>query len=174
MQFELKKKGYDPQAVDQYISVKNEEHRDQLNTLKQRNALLTDEVAELRRANEALRGNEARITKLLSDAEALVEQVRQTVDAYREEEMDRLSSFRDKWTTYAADYLHDNLQDFAAKLDEYAFDYAKTLQRDLNENLFLMADPLWRDYQSEKARTEPFSAQPIHIEELLEKLKAKP
>ena len=171
--FDIVKKGYDPRAVEEYLRLRRQEHVDQLQTAKERARLLSEEVEDLRRQVDALKQNEARVTKLLCDVQALADNTRRATDAYRNEEMARLAQFRDKWTDYATTYLHQNLADFAAKLDEYAYDYAHRVQQNLNENLFLMADPLWADYRAECARTADYSQTPVLIDELLERLQRK-
>ena len=173
MQFATVKKGYDPKAVDEYISVKTQEHQDQLETAKKRNAMLSEEVEDLRREIDDLRRNEGRVSRLLMDIQALADHTQETAKRYAEAETERLTLFRDKWVDYATKYLHQNLTEFSQKLDEYAYDYAHRLQQNLSENLFLMSDPLWADYQAEQARTRDVSDAPIHIEELLARLQKK-
>lgn len=171
MRFDTVKKGYDPKAVDEYISVKAQEHQDQLHTAKERNAALAEEIEDLQRKLDEYRKNEGKISRLLLDLQTLAERTQETVDQYSAAETERLTLFKDKWVDYATHYLHQNLSEFADKMDEYAYDYAHRVQQNLCENLFLMADPLWADYQAEKARTRDASDAPIHVEELLARLK---
>jgi ABC-type transporter Mla subunit MlaD len=173
MQFAIVKKGFDPRAVEEYIAVSAKEHQDQLDTAKKRNALLSEEIEDLHRQLDELRRNESRVSRLLVDIQALADKTEQTVRQYAAAEQERLTLFRDKWVDYATRYLHQNLTDFADKLDQYAYDYAHRVQQNLSENLFLMSDPLWADYQAEQARTRDASDTPIHIEDLLARLQKK-
>jgi len=173
MRFATVKKGYDPKAVDQYIAVKSEEHKDQLETAKERNALLAQENEDLHRALEEMRRNEAKVTRLLMDIQSLLERTEHVAKQYAEQERERLLLFKDKWVEYATQYLHRNLSDFAEKMDDYAYQYAHRVQQNLSENLFLLSDPLWADYQAEQARTQGASDTPVHIEELLSRLQKK-
>lgn len=173
MKFQTVKKGYDPKAVDQYISVKSEEHRDQLDTAKQRAALLVEENDALRREVEGLRRNEAKVTRLLIDVQTIAERAEHTADEYARLEAERLSQFKEKWVDYATEYLHRTLPDFADKLDAYSYDYAHRLKENLSQNLFLLSDPLWADYQAETKRTASSPGAPVHVEDLLARLQKK-
>lgn len=173
MPFAIVKKGYDPKAVDEYINLQQQEHLDQMETAKDRQRMLSEEIEDLKNELAELKQNETRLVRLLSDLKTLADNVRAVTTAYRDEEMARLAAFRDKWVDYATTYLHQNLGDFADKLDEFAYEYARDLQRDLNENLFVMADPLWADYRAETDRTADFSQAPVYIDELLQKLQQK-
>jgi len=174
MRFNTVKKGYDPRAVEEYISVKAEEHQDQLNTAKQRVAALAEEVEELQRQLAEYRKNESKISRLLLDVQSLTERTQETAESYAQAETERLTLFKEKWVDYATHYLHQTLPDFADKMDEYAYEYAHRVRQNLAENLFLLADPLWADYQAEQARTKDASDAPVHIEDLLNRLQSKP
>lgn len=173
MQFALVKKGYDPHAVDEYIAVKQQECKDKLETAKQRNALLSEQIEDLERELSAMRRNESQVTQLLVEARRMLAEAETTAHNYAEEEQSRLTQFRDKWVDYATTYLHTTLDDFAQRLTTYRDEYTRRVSERLSTNLFLLADPLYAEYRSEEARTATYSDAPVHIEELLEKLQKK-
>ena len=173
MKFNTVKKGYDPRAVDEYISVKAEEHQDQLNTAKQRNVALAEEIESLHRELAEYRKSESKISRLLLDVQSLTERTEHAADQYAQAESERLTLFKEKWVDYATHYLHQTLPEFAEKMDQYAYEYAHRVRQNLSENLFLLADPLWADYQSEQARTRHVSDAPVHIDDLLSRLQSK-
>ena len=174
MEFTRTRKGYNPTEVDEYIAAQHTRHEDQVETLKARVEMLTECNEELNRTLDAMRRNETRVTRLLTDVQAMAERAEQEAARYREEEMRRLELFRTKWVDYAAAYLGRELPDFTEKLLRYRDEFSAEFRHMLSTDLFLLSDPLYAEYHAERMRIKEDDSAPIHIEELLKKLREHP
>ncbi len=125
MKFQTVKKGYDPSAVDEYIN--------------NNNAVIAEqkaEIEELKKQNEALAGKLDDYNKKKDEILSVIQEAREHSAARKrkagrlfEEEINRIKTFRDKWTAYAAQVVKAMAPSEAEKFNTLSRKFDAALNR---------------------------------------------
>ncbi len=172
--FAITTRGYSRKAVDEYLAAAEKQTQSRLDTFADRNKLLCDQIAALQKEAAEYRANEKRLADALLAAAGYRDTVKQQVTAMADTEADRLRRFQQKWTAYATRYLRENHEPLCEQLQRLCDAYMDEVKQNLTQDLLLAQDPVYRDWQTESRRapTDPDDT-PIHLDELLRRLKEK-
>ncbi len=96
MNFDVKRKGYSKEQVDEYLKRQDET----LASKEERIAALSSEVESLKEELGKLEGKRELIVKAIYSAIAKAEQIEQLSKAKYDAEMARLKAFHEKWVSY--------------------------------------------------------------------------
>ncbi len=163
-------RGYNRKQVDAYVQQKKTEYQEALDTMRNRILTLESQLSAALKEGDQAKAKEAKIAKTLLDVTTLAEERKQTVEDYTRAELDRLDTFKTKWTSLATERLKLDDPDLVRQLDNAKEEYRKTLSDVLTRELVLGKDPVYEDYVKERQRTMGGKDLPIHLDELIKKL----
>lgn len=170
--FVLAYRGYNTQAVDEYIGELENRHSGAMRTAKDRIALLEQEKQGLEGQLNAFRKKEQALSDALVQAQKSVSEAKEYAAKLAEVERNRLQTFCDKWTDYARKAMDETNPKMLQTLQNMQLQYAQEVAGALQRNLFCHVDAMYPEYQAEKERVAHTKQSAVHIEELLEKLKS--
>ena len=132
MKFQTVRKGYDPSAVDEYIKKLAD---DDNNVITEQKAAIEQLKKQNRDLEERLAGYNGRKEEIFSafvEAQESSASLKRKAERLFEEEINRVKTFRDKWTAYAAEVVKtmapSEAEKFAAlseKFDAALYRYAE-------------------------------------------------
>ena len=169
MKFSVRARGYDRAEVEAYLGELAHAHADQMATANERIHSQAETIEELSAQIETLRKTEGKVTRSLLMLSQFANRAEEQAREYASVERERLENFRARWEAYATATVETAYPHFAEELNAMASEYAEGLGRCLVEDLFLGADPMYRDYLAEEERTRE-KTEAFHIEDLLRRL----
>lgn len=170
--FAIVRKGYDKNAVDEYINRLNAQYVGTQNTLKKKIELLEEDKAALSKETAAYKKKEQALADALLQAQDMVSQAKEHAKLLADAEKNRLETFCARWTTYAGQAMDDENPALCETLRSMQTEYAAKVAKALGQNLFCTIDALYPEYLAEQERIKGASQNAVHIEELLHKLRS--
>lgn len=153
--FRTKLRGYDKKEVDEYLLAITSSYEERLKEQADRIDELKAECAVLKGENDAFCEREKSVSKALLAASEKAEEIEAAAKVRYSLEIQRLNSFRDKWTDYLAKISADkaisaDVKRFTTFLEDLECELTAVMEHDLNMSVTAGAEK-YSQYLKEKS-----------------------
>ena len=147
--FQTKLRGYDKKQVDDYVAAITASYEERLKDQAERIDQLKSECAALREDNAGYRDREKSVAKALLAASEKAEEIEAAAKVRYSLEIQRLNSFRDKWTDYLDKLKEDKVIGaeagrFAVFMEDLEAELTSVMEHDLNMSVTAGAEKYTR------------------------------
>ena len=158
--FQTKLRGYDKRQVDDYVAAITRSYEERLKEQAERIDELRSECAALREENADYRDREKSVAKALLAASEKAEEIEAAAKVRYSLEIQRLNSFREKWSDYLSKLKDDKVIGAEARrfdrfMEDLEAELTEVMEHDLNMSVTAGAERYTQYLKERSAQKAP-------------------
>lgn len=167
--FNLERKGYNKNEVNQYISKTVSHLESKIEDQNERINQLKEEIDYLYGKNDEYRKNEDKVSSAMITIMDLKRNAEQEIYERNELELERLKLFREKWIAYALEVQKTECNDIINTLNKYMDNFTQEFKYNLKNDLNIRPAPRKMsdaecEYYNEQKRVSSFEGEQAELD----------